>query len=157
MRSLRTLLVDIYPPNLYEEGIESALDDLLGQVAKRGIATALHVDLDEHTLDPHTAELLYRSTQEALRNVVAHSGATSARVELARRDDLVVITIDDDGRGFAQQQWQEQADDGHFGLKTMSDLIQAAGGRIVVRSTSGLGSQVIVEVPERTRVNEERR
>jgi two-component system, NarL family, sensor kinase len=154
MKSLRTLLVDIYPPNLYEEGIESALDDLLGQVAKRGIATALHVDLDERTLDPHTAELLYRSAQEALRNVVAHSGASSTRVELARRDDVVVITIDDDGRGFAPQQWQGQADDGHFGLKAMSDLIRDAGGRLVVRSTSGLGSQVLVEVPGRTRATE---
>jgi two-component system NarL family sensor kinase len=147
MKSLRTLLVDIYPPNLYEEGIESALDDLLGQVASRGIATSLHVGIDAESLDPHTAELLYRSAQEALRNVVAHSGATSTRVELARRDGLVTITVDDDGCGFAQERWQERTGDGHFGLRAMADLISDAGGQMVVRSASGIGSQVYVEVP----------
>lgn len=157
MKSLRTLLVDIYPPNLYEEGIESALDDLLGQVAKRGIATSLVINLDDTMLDQHTAELLYRSTQESLRNVVAHSGATSTRVEVARRDNTVTVIVDDDGRGFAQDEWHERVGAGHFGLRAMSDLVRDAGGQITVRSTSGLGSRVVIEVPMRAMFTKELR
>jgi signal transduction histidine kinase len=147
VKSLRSLLVDIYPPNLYEEGIESAIDDLLGQVAKRGVATSLTVNLGGTILDQNTAELLYRSAQEALRNVIAHANAGSVRVDVRVSDGLGTVTIDDDGRGFAQQEWQEQADDGHFGLRALSGLIRDAGGHITVRSTTGVGTRVMAEVP----------
>ena len=61
IKSLRSLLVEIYPPNLHEEGLEFALGDLLGGVSNRGIAVKLDVDLGKAELSADTVGLMYRS------------------------------------------------------------------------------------------------
>ena len=82
IKSLRSLLVEIYPPNLQEEGLQSAIGDLLSGLTARGFETRLEADLGEAVVDPEAAGLIYRAAQESLRNVVSHSGATHVRVEL---------------------------------------------------------------------------
>ena len=85
VRSLRSLLVEIYPPSLYDEGLEAVLSDLLARLTPRGIETSLDVDGALTGLGVDETELLYRVAQEGLRNVVEHaeasvpSGAPTAR------------------------------------------------------------------------------
>jgi two-component system sensor histidine kinase UhpB len=59
-----------------------------------------HADGDFASVAPEAGLCLYRIAQEALRNVVAHAGASRAEVRLCRRDDDAELTITDDGRGF---------------------------------------------------------
>ncbi len=82
VRDLRTLLVEIHPPNLASAGLEVALSDLLSPIDAAGIATELHVAPAEPggTSD----ELVYRVAREALRNVQAHADADHVRVDVAR-------------------------------------------------------------------------
>src|SRR3954452_4014464 len=129
--SLRSLLVDIYPPNLQEEGLESALGDLLAKPRQRGVEGSLEVDLDA-MLDPATASLLYRAAQEAIRNVVRHSAASFVRIHLGRDGDRVTLTVDDDGRGFDPQELAAATDDGHVGLRLLAGLIADASGEMEV-------------------------
>jgi two-component system, NarL family, sensor kinase len=147
VKALRSLLVDIYPPTLWEEGIESALEELLDQVARQNITTSLMVDLDDEALDQPTAELLYRSTQEALRNVVAHSRAKTVHVELIVRGRSATLSIEDDGQGFDRERWRQQVVRGHFGLRGLCDLVRDAGGRMAVSSDVGRGTHVSVKLP----------
>jgi signal transduction histidine kinase len=146
VKSLRSLLVEIYPPNLHEEGLESAIADLLARLRNRGIETHLDVDPDI-PLGPEAAALLYRSAQEALRNVVTHADAGTASVAVRREDDRVVLTVDDDGRGFDRSVMTEQVDAGHVGLRSLADLVADAGGSLEVLSTPGKGTRVRAEVP----------
>ena len=71
IKQLRTLLVSIYPPNLHDEGLSRALEDLLAPVAGAGITTSLDcppvVDLDADS-----EGLVYRTAQEALQIGRAH-------------------------------------------------------------------------------------
>ena len=145
--ALRTLLVDIYPPNLAEEGIESALDDMLRRFEARDIDAELKVHINASDLAPDTAGLIYRSAQEALRNVAAHANATSVVVEVSLQGNMAVLTVEDNGSGFSDEDRRVKAGNDHFGLRALSDLINDAGGRIVVRSTRGVGTHVLVEVP----------
>lgn len=145
--ALRTLLVDIYPPNLAEEGIEYALDDMLRRFESRGVDAVLRVNVDAADLAPGTAALIYRSAQEALRNVVTHANATSVQVEVGLQGSLATLTVEDNGRGFSEEDRRTKADNDHFGLRALSDLIHDAGGRIVVRSQLGVGTHVLVEIP----------
>jgi signal transduction histidine kinase len=145
--ALRTLLVDIYPPNLAEEGIESALDDMLRRFEARGVDAVLKVHVDAADLAPGTAGLIYRSAQEALRNVAAHANASSVRVEVGLQGAMATLTVEDNGRGFSEEDRRAKASDDHFGLRALSDLINDAGGRIVVRSQRGVGTHVMVEIP----------
>ena len=144
--SLRSLLVDIYPPNLQEEGLESALGDLLAKPRQRGVEGSLEVDLDA-MLDPATASLLYRAAQEAIRNVVRHSAASMVRIHLGRDGDRVTLTVDDDGRGFDPQELAAATDDGHVGLRLLAGLIADASGEMEVYSAPGAGTAVTVFLP----------
>ena len=149
IKSLRSLLVEIYPPNLHEEGLEFALGDLLGSVSNRGIAVKLDVDLGNVDLSADTVGLIYRSAQEALRNVVSHSGAGRVRLVARVQGSVARVTVDDDGRGFTPGQIESKTSDGHFGLRALAGLIADAGGKLSVLSAPGAGTRVEVKLPVR--------
>jgi signal transduction histidine kinase len=96
--------------------------------------------------DP-VAGLLYRSAREALRNAVAHSRATSAEMTVSREGSTVTLVVDDDGRGFDQQQLAERRRDGHVGLDSLGDLVVRAGGALTANSSPGQGTRLVVSLP----------
>ncbi len=147
VKSLRSLLVEIYPPNLHVEGLDTALGDLLAAFKNRGVVTELDVDLGTNELDPSTAGLLYRGAQEALRNVAAHAGASWVRVAVAVVGGYVELTVEDDGRGFDAAVLNDQQREGHFGLRSLGELARDAGGAITVHAASGRGSAVTLRLP----------
>jgi signal transduction histidine kinase len=144
--SLRSLLVEIYPPNLEAEGLSSALADLLARYSGRGIATSLQVDLDER-LPIRAESLLYRTAQEALRNVANHAAAHHVDIRVERQGGSVVMEVRDDGRGFDPSAVRAAGAAGHVGLQGVMDLVSESGGTVEVRSGVGKGTAVIVEVP----------
>jgi two-component system, NarL family, sensor kinase len=147
IKSLRSLLVEIYPANLKEEGLESALGDLLNGLAARGIATRLVTDLDATEIDPEAAALAYRAAQEALRNVVSHAAATEVRVTLDVDDGSLRLVVDDNGRGFSTDTLDASAEDGHVGLRSLAGLAADLGGSLEVRSAPGTGTRVQISIP----------
>jgi signal transduction histidine kinase len=144
--ALRSLLVDIYPPNLAEEGLPSALAELASTLERNGVRVNLDTGHTE-TLPPVTAGLLFRTAQEALRNVAQHSNARRVEIAVTADDGRARLTVDDDGRGFDQNGLGQRADGGHFGLRALSDLLADADGKLVVRSAPGAGTRVEAEVP----------
>jgi signal transduction histidine kinase len=148
IKSLRSLLVEIYPPNLYEEGLESAVGDLLSGLAARGVSTELTVDLGAGELPRDVTALMYRTAQEALRNVAAHAQARHVRVDLRLcNDQRVRLAVDDDGRGFSAGQLADRGTEGHVGLRSLADLVADMGGSLEARSLPGQGTTVLVDVP----------
>ena len=144
--ALRSLLVDIYPPNLAEEGIESAVTDLFGQLRSRGIATELQIDLDV-ALDIATAGLLYRTAQEAVRNVVSHAQASRVVLHLDADAGQVRLSVEDDGRGIDPATLEDQVGDGHLGLRLLAGLIADAGGTLDAWSAPGAGTCLVARLP----------
>ena len=147
MRQLRTLLVEIYPPSLHTAGLEPALSDLLAPLAARGIATNLEVEPGVEA-DRATEALVFRTAQEALRNVQAHAEAGGVEVRLRRGGQgKLVLTVRDDGRGFGAEDLDRSGGEGHMGLPLLAGLAEEAGGRLDVDSDPGLGTVVRLEVP----------
>ena len=147
--SLRSLLVEIYPPNLREEGLRTALDNLLAAPANRGIRTSLEFELDERELAPEMEALLYRGAQEAIRNVLAHAGATHTGVVVTREAGRAVLVVEDDGRGFEPSTAGTVTESGHVGLRALADLVAEVGGTVEIASGPERGTAVRVEVPLR--------
>lgn len=141
LRELRSLLVEIYPPDLQREGLEAALEDLLAPCAARGLETRLAVD--DGDLPPDVEGLFFRAAQEALRNVVKHADAQSVEVEVARRNGRATLRVEDDGSGF-EVDGRPKGD--HFGLRVLRDLVREVGGDLDVDSKPGQGTVVCVEV-----------
>ncbi len=147
VKSLRSLLVDIYPPNLHQEGLESALADLLGALHNRGILTDLAVNVSDRELSPSHVSMLYRSAQESLRNVANHAGAGRVAVKVTKEGHDVVLVVDDDGRGFDHAMLAARSQDGHVGLRSLAGLLADAGGALEIRSAPGTGTRVEVRLP----------
>jgi signal transduction histidine kinase len=148
VRDLRTLLVEIHPPNLESAGLEVALSDLLSPLAAAGIAAELHVDAAAPGGDNDA--LVYRVAREAVRNAQAHGDPKSVRVEVRRPGASTTrLVVADDGRGFAAVDRERGAEAGHVGLALLEGLAAQAGGTLSVRSEPGKGTTVELEVPAR--------
>jgi signal transduction histidine kinase len=148
IRALRSLLVEIYPPNLEEEGLESALSDLLARTDGH-LTAELDLSALREPLSSPTAGLLYRAAQEALRNVLSHAQAHTVRVRVSIAGDAAILEVEDDGRGFESDAATSQVEEGHVGLKAIAGLVADAGGTLLVRSAPGEGTTFRVEVPLR--------
>jgi two-component system NarL family sensor kinase len=148
IRSLRTLLVEIYPPSLHRAGLPAALRDLLDPLAGRGIEVRLEVP-DRVELSDEAAELVFRVAQEAVRNVAEHSAAGTVDVRLVAGPDTVALTVADDGIGFDLAGLAGTPAGGHVGLLLLQDLARTAGGRLEIDTSLGRGTTLRLEVPPR--------
>jgi len=146
VRDLRTLLVDLYPPNLERAGLPAALRDLAVNLEHHGIRATLDAQATPALPGPAQA-LLYRIAQEALRNVVEHAHATEVRVRVEERDGFARLTVTDDGVGFDPDAVREAPSPGHFGLRMLADLAEEAGGAVTIRSAPGSGATIVAELP----------
>jgi signal transduction histidine kinase len=146
MRELRKLLVDIYPPNVHESGLEAALSDLLQPLSAKGIGTSLQFPTGL-TLTPETEGLLFRASRETIHNITKHAEATHVDERVMVEGNRVVLVIEDNGKGFSTDELETKRADGHVGLRLLSDILFHAGGRLAVDSHPGNGTFVRVEVP----------
>jgi two-component system NarL family sensor kinase len=142
IRRLRTLLVELYPEDLHRQGLNGALSDLLAPLQSRGLKTALEVDEGLDDLGRGTEALIYRTAQEALRNVAAHAEASSVSVSLRRRDGTCELDVTDDGRGFSELGDERP----HLGLRMLDDLAREHGGSLEIRSTTGRGTTILLSL-----------
>jgi len=146
IRQLRSLLVDIYPPDLHRAGLAAALSDLVAPLESRGVQARVELPPGLR-LEPDAEALMFRTAQEALRNVMAHSDANHVDVSVILENSHAGLTIADDGRGFSPDVAEAAREDGHLGLRVLADMAQDAGGRLDIDSEPGRGTRVSLEVP----------
>jgi signal transduction histidine kinase len=139
---MRSLVFDLRPPALDWAGVASALRLYLEETKER---FGLGYGLDSRMEEEPPAELrviIYRIAQEAITNVRKHAGASMVEVTLASRDGGVLVTIRDDGAGIAAA-----PDARSFGLASMRERAEAAGGWWRIDSKPGTGTTVEFWVP----------
>jgi len=143
---LRSLLVDIYPPNLASAGLAGALEDLVARLRSRGLAVTVQMPTASG-LDPVAERLIYRITQEILTNIARHAAASTVTVRLSTRGNCVVLDIADDGIGFDVTQTLAQPPEGHFGIRVLGDLAADSGAELNVSSAPGAGTRWQLRLP----------
>lgn len=146
MRSIRSLLVEIHPPNLHAAGLESALADLLAPLSTRGIEARLDVP-DDLQVTREVELVLFRAAGEAIRNVQRHADARHVSVQVSRDVRSARLVVVDDGAGFAPAERERRRSEGHVGLSLLEELAVSVGGSLDVRSAPGEGTTFILEVP----------
>ncbi|MFC7727318.1 sensor histidine kinase [Nocardioides sp. GCM10028917] len=143
MRSLRSLLVEIYPPDLHTAGLSAAVDDLVAPLAAAGTTVDVDVSGADGASRPAVA-LLWRVAQESVRNVARHARADRMSLTVRHEGDRLLLEVVDDGVGFDPA---TVATDDHFGLRAAESLVREHGGTWEVDSAPGSGTMVRVEVP----------
>jgi two-component system sensor histidine kinase UhpB len=149
MESARKLMFDLRPPVLDAEGLVAALQQQLDLLrTEAGVNVELDFELEER-LDPTSETVLFRSLQEALRNVRKHARAANVRLELRREaEDRVVAVLSDDGVGFDVAEVLPKAlAGGHLGLHALLERIDLAGGEVDLTSHPGEGTRLRLSVP----------
>jgi signal transduction histidine kinase len=146
IRNLRSLVVDVYPPDLHAMGLPSVLGDLASSIQARGLDVELNVP-DDMEIPTQTEALLFRVAQEGVRNALKHSGAKTIRLELTRSDHRVGLTVSDDGRGFSKPELERQREDGHMGLRLLHQLVSDSQGIFTMDSEPGSGTTISAYLP----------
>jgi signal transduction histidine kinase len=145
LENVGRLAFGLRPPALDEFGLGPALRDLGGALEEQGgPKVKLKVDLPPGERLPARVETaLFRITQEALTNVVKHAEAKTVRIVFARQERSVVLSVEDDGRGFARA----QVPGGRLGLVGMRERIASVNGALEIESERGAGTRLTVEIP----------
>ncbi len=97
---------------------------------------------------------LYRITQEALNNIAKHAAAKQVSVVLEKRDDRIILIIEDDGKGFDPSKLKAIERSGRgLGLLGMRERATLIGGDLEIESAAGRGTTIFVRVPLAEGVN----
>jgi two-component system NarL family sensor kinase len=145
--SLRSLLVEIYPPNLERAGLDCALADLAARLRPRGIDVRISVP-DDLDLPVDRATLLFRTAQEALLNIAKHAHAQAVEVTVTEGEGLLVLEVTDDGVGFDLGLALRSPRIGHLGLSVLADLAATHGASLDISTAPGAGTSLRLEVPQ---------
>jgi signal transduction histidine kinase len=117
---------------------------------KTGVEARAVVTGTPHSHLPEIEIALLRATQETLANVSKHARATMVNITLSYMDDRVVLDVLDDGVGFGPDRLKNSVgshDAGGFGLVALRERVEHLGGTLVVESTPGEGTTIVVELP----------
>ncbi len=146
LEELHRLAMDLRPASLDHVGLVAALEQMVAQMGQtHGIAAQFEaVNMDGTPLPLSVETGVYRIVQEALTNAVRHSHAEHVDVVLERRQDSLVVVIEDDGQGFDPN---TAVANGHLGLAGMLERAEQLHGALTVESFPGAGATIVLNVP----------
>lgn len=143
---LRRIIYDLKPRILDELGLEPALKSLCNNVIKEsGINGSIKVIGLNSRLNKKVELFFYRVIQEAVSNVVKHSGATEFGVILTKDDNLMRTMVTDNGCGLKKS--EVSYTNSGFGLINMKERTEYFGGVFKIISTENEGLTITAEIP----------
>ena len=144
LESIEDVMAELRPPLLDEYGLAAALGWYAEDFSRRtGIHAAVTDAAPEVKLSPEVAVALFRIAQEALNNILKHAHAREVSIETSATPEHAMLTVRDDGAGFDPA----AAPRGRWGMTTMRERAEAAGGSLEVQSAPGAGTVVLARVP----------
>ena len=146
LKELRTLMIQLSPPALYELGLGPAVEWVAEHIlGRQGVAHRVDSDEDYADLPESTRVFLFHAIRELLINIVKHAQAQRASVSLNTHDGALHIDIRDDGIGIDTRRAPGHQDDsGGFGLFALRDRIDLLGGQMHIDGTHGTTISLIV-------------
>jgi signal transduction histidine kinase len=143
------LIVNLRPAVLDDLGLAAAINMLADtQLRRGGIAVRCETgDLEHSRLAPSIEIAVFRIVQEAILNIVRHSGATTVLIQAGMSDGHVWVEIEDDGNGFDLAAVRPDGESLRgVGLLGMRERAELLGGRLILESAPGEGTRVKVEI-----------
>lgn len=150
IRTVRNMAYDLQPPSLAQFGLVRALSSYCEDFSKNnGIGVEMNaVGMDRLKFRFETEINLYRLVQEALNNIRKHAEATRITIRFIATHPNVILRIHDNGKGFeVESRMIEALNEKRMGLKSMEERAGLLGGKFVIKSECGNGTQIMVEVP----------
>ena len=149
LAQVRSLALDLRPPQLDQLGLGAALRDALERFGEDTGMEAAFVDGSDG-IEPEgpLATAIFRIAQEALTNVARHADAKRVLVELRAHGREIRLVVFDDGRGYDYTEARERAAGGaSMGILGMEERVTLAGGRLDVVTGPHSGTRVEARFP----------
>ena len=143
---VRRIARGLRPPSLEDAGVVAALQaHIRNSFKNQTIRTSFDAGAVDQLLNEDGKLILYRVVQEALTNVVRHSGASMVNIAVHAEGSEVVVVVEDDGEGF---DGTEIGDGAGLGLLGMRERAASVGGSVRVESAPGGGTRVRLSIPQ---------
>jgi len=146
IQAVRRISTELRPAILDDLGLVAAVEWAAQEFeARTGTECRLDLPKDDIVIDQERATALFRILQETLTNVARHANATQVRVRLARNNGNLSLEVQDNGRGFDEE---EPSAGGHLGVLGMQERALLLGGQLTIDGVPGKGTTVRVRIPE---------
>jgi len=142
-QELTELIQELRPVEIKGKGLIAVVEEFVIDWRRRN---EIEIEIDvwgEHSLALDVQKSIFRIVQEALANVLWHSEAKLVRIAFDFRSDMLILRIEDDGKGFKLDQKQGQG----MGLAFMSERAELIGGELGINSTIGVGTTITLKYP----------
>jgi signal transduction histidine kinase len=147
---IRRMAFELRPAALDDFGLAAAIRVYVDRFAKHtGIAVSLACPEDVGRWQQHIEATVFRVMQEALTNVVKHSGASAVQLRLHRAAGTLELQIEDNGRGLRRdlRGMSGPATEG-LGFVNMRERVAELHGTFSVDSPQGIGTRIVVTIPD---------
>ena len=139
---------ELRPSVLGNLGLPEALGAIIEKVNRKGeLKIVLKTSGVQRRMPDEIETTLFRITQEALNNIVRHSGATKAKVNVGFLRAGMKLVITDNGKGFDAERKPELTSKGVYGVINMKERAHQIGGELQIKSELGKGTTITVTVP----------
>ena len=141
----RRIAADLRPLILDDLGLLPAVEWLVqGFCSRTGVACDLNVSRSDFELPEPYATAVFRILQESLTNAARHAQASLVEVTLGREDGAVLLTVNDNGSGFAVEDPRKPHS---YGLMGLRERVYLLDGEVTIESRPGAGTRITVHIP----------
>ena len=149
MQELRRLTRALRPIYLEDLGLDAALESLANETSEAvDIPITFKSQGSERRLPDNIEIALYRISQEALKNIARHAGASSAELSISYEDNEIIMTIADNGKGFdPPMNPRALSIIGHYGLLGIHERAELIGAKFSIQSSIDVGTTLMVKLP----------
>lgn len=147
LQDIRKIIFALRPMALDDLGLVPALKRFTADFAEKyGLPVHLTILGQERRLKPYLEVAVFRVIQEALNNVYKHAQASQATVKLEMAPLMLTAITRDNGVGFNVEEVLATPHD-RYGLTSMRERVEMLDGKLMIRSSPGKGTEVVVQIP----------
>lgn len=150
LQETRSIAYELIPKSVEDFGFVATLKELIEELNSSIDRTEFnfYTNLEQRIEDLNIEYNLFRITQESLNNVIKYAQATEVFVQLTYHDNILQLTIEDNGKGFDVE--EKLNSDKSFGLFNMNKRTESLSGRMTIESKEG--TLIFVEIPLKKKV-----
>jgi signal transduction histidine kinase len=145
IKEMRRVAHNMMPEALVKFGLDTALKDFCNDINLTGVLriSYLSMNVENVMIDQTTAITVYRIVQELINNTIKHSGAANAIVQLTNSNNILSLTVEDDGKGFDKNLLNAAEGIGWSNIQNRVDFLKAS---LDVKTENGKGTSVLIEL-----------
>ena len=145
IKEMRRVAHNMMPEALVKFGLNTALKDFCSEINQSGALKINYqsIGLENEKIDQTIAITIYRIVQELINNTMKHAQAKTAIVQLTQSNELLTVTVEDDGKGFDPEILNHAKGIGWTNIQSRVDFLK---GKLDIDTREGRGTSVLIEL-----------